>query len=154
MWGEAYLVLKAFLGSTCRRKIMCIENVSGITKESGVGWKVFLERDGELHSVFHPHTPSYPVNKWIRENDFRDMRTKHKRGVRVPCWAKKTNYPLGFHVFLSREKATKFMGEQCTPKEVVKKVEYRRAHTQGELNFFRYVRNAKTIVAKEMRVLG
>ncbi len=128
---------------------MCIDDVSDITKRSGVGWKAFILKDGDLHSVFHPLTPSYPIGRWIRENDFRDKKTRYKKGVRVPCWAKKANYPLGFHIFLSKNEALRF-----AKNEVVRRVKYRKAHTKGTFNFFKYVENAKTIVAKEMKIDG
>ena len=55
---------------------MCIESVLDVTKESGMGWKAFVLKDGSLHSVFHPHTPSYPIGRWVRENNFRDKKKK------------------------------------------------------------------------------
>ncbi len=116
---------------------MCLDTVTKTNlDESGVGWKVFVMREGKLcGDVFYAHY-SRPVNKWLKASAFTIKKCKFKT----------EGYPLDFHIFKSKEGAQSW-ARAGKPMDRIMKVKYRKGHTRGkQLDY-------DTIVAKEMLIL-
>jgi len=130
---------------------MCLSSVSKRKpKPDGSGWKIFLEQeDGTLLSRYFD-TYTLPVDVWLDEKDFR-MVLSHDWIERQKRIRKKgiESYRCGWHIF-KKEKSAKFWNRRENKVFVLRKVEYRDAHTQGtEINDI----IPDCIVAKEIKIL-
>ena len=112
---------------------MCLNKITKTNlDESGVGWKVFVMREGKLCGDIQSPNKRRVTNKWLREEDFRQC-----TGLR---------YSYGFHIFKSKEGAKKWVYSFPNNDRVIK-VKYRKGHTSG------IQRGFNIIVAKEMLIL-
>jgi len=124
---------------------MCLDTVSKRKpKPEGTGWKVFREYNGVLYGEFQNTSKVCPVGKWLKENDYKSV--GYKMSISGP------SYLLGWHVFKRKKDAKKWMNNL---RRVVRKVEYRKAHTQGKQEMGPIVSPIilSCIVAKEIKIL-
>lgn len=116
---------------------MCLSYVSKEKpKKTGIGYKVFIRstRFGVTTSRFSFQymdlrgREEVPINKWLTAE-------------KVPTWQ---GYQSGFHIFLNKEDAEKWVGKSSL--SVIRKVRYRGARCQGRQ------RNCRVIIADKMFV--
>jgi len=122
---------------------MCLDKVTcrKLRKTSGYGWKVFYSDgcDGLLYHDCQCVATTLLINEWL---------TAHEGLI-----GDEDEYTSGYHVFERRRHAIAWMGQH--PRLVVRKVEYRKAHTRGTQRILVVPgwENAPTIVAKEIKIL-
>jgi len=122
---------------------MCLDTIDKYVKFEGEGWKVFLKSKRGLYSdiFFEEGATPYPINKWIKEKDFRP---RHKRGKNTIKISRYKEYDCGFHIFSTREQA-----RDCPREEsVIRKVKFRNVVCTGDQ--YQY---GPVIVAKEILIL-
>ena len=96
----------------------------------------------EVQGFFKGGYDSLPLDKWLEEKEHRML------SVYDRCATWTNQYPFGFHVFKTKYAASMLKNEYQRMASVIKKVEYRKAHTLG-----RDWNNCKVIVAKEIKIL-
>lgn len=106
------------------------------------GWKVFCRDDdgrlcGELFGA-----KSYRVNRWLKEEDYREYGDERKKTLFTEDTYKR--YQIGFHIFLTREMARRWKDYDG----IIRKVKFRNVVAKGIQNI------AQVVVAKEMLIIG
>jgi len=137
---------------------MCLADVTGVPKKStGLGWKVFKEDKGKITPENRGYAP-YDYDVWYDADAEARYREAHgdssffkaslgtERNGRIEFT--RTYYPNGFHILLRREDARAFALKH--PGTVVRQVEYRGAHTQGNGSLFV---PGPQVIAKEIKFL-
>lgn len=124
---------------------MCLQTITDNRPISqGFGWKVFRKNPisgGPLRGATMSKY-DYEYDKWYKsENPGYKLKTELYDKV----------YPAGFHVVLSRNEARRFIKSYYAERgTVVRKVEYRGAHTAGQgAPYF----PGKQVIADEIRIL-
>lgn len=117
---------------------MCLDTIekTGNIKD-GFGYKVFYSVNGKLTCQYACCEPK--ANKWIKASDFPP--TSYSGLMR-----NEGGYQTGWHIFTSKRDALKHQGLDRFDL-VVRKIKYRKSTALGKWA------NARTIVAKEMRIL-
>lgn len=117
-----------------------------------VGWKVFrVTSEKELCGEFYTARKVRPTNKWLDEVDFRTHR--RTRCVGAPNRYERTEYPVGFHVFHTRNGAEAWIRLCHSPRfPLIRKVKVRGATTVGKQVV--HGKAYTTTVCKEIFILG
>ena len=116
---------------------MCLDTVTSRTrdrKREGFGWKVFKIIDGVLENEYYDGRIPIIEGCWLKSND--------EGGYQ--------NYPLGFHIFRTREEA-RIWKRWSNRNRVVKKVMFRDVLAEGKQ--LHYGCSLRVIVAKEIMIL-
>ena len=128
---------------------MCLNVVSKKKpRETGFGWKVFGMLNGGLYGDCFTIAKVRPIDKWLKEEDYRDAPQKQTIGTGEYG----VRYPAGFHIFKRKKDAKEWDFPRCTQ---IYKVEYRKAHAQGEqrIELIGPPIYLDCIVAKEIKIL-
>jgi hypothetical protein len=137
---------------------MCLATVSeGKPNPTGFGWKVFrVVANSEGRPKYRgPGTKLFSENRGSREYDYNTwyqaVIPSDEPMLRTKKWPYQ-DYQCGFHIALSRKDAREFIKtEPVSGKNlVVRKVEYRGAHTAGVGTYFF---PGKQVIAEEIRIL-
>jgi hypothetical protein len=116
---------------------MCLQVVyDKPPKPEGFGWKVFYESYGLFSSGFRKIFRPMKTNKWLKEQYYRLIYGQDRH-------APLHGYPLGWHIYVLK----KYAESNRLPPQVVRKVQYKNAHTIG------YKYGEDIIVAKEIKIL-
>jgi len=122
---------------------MCLKIVSKEKpKPKGYGYKVFEVRNGMLVGDYTAQCKSRPVGVWLKSENYTP--TPDERAFLAPIEGK---YPLGWHVFKTRKSAEAWMSGKISP-SCIRKIKYRKAHTQG-INRHKH----NIVVAKEIYII-
>ena len=130
---------------------MCLNTVSKRKpRETGFGWKMFDVRDGELYGEYYAPGMVRPIDKWLKEGDYKDPQGNMITFVPEP------DYPAGWHIYKRKKDAENWAYLRLSV--VVHKVEYRKAHTQGKQRVYLIWSNERPVfyncvVAKEIKIL-
>jgi len=119
---------------------------------AGFGYKVFYSYDKKLFGEgLWGDDKERPANVWLKEKDYREDAYKDEKYI---INAHFVRYRHGFHIFLYLKDAQIW----CSPNEVIKKVQYRKAGALGYQTIYTgrfktITGRLKTIVAKEIKIL-
>ena len=120
---------------------MCLDKISKKKPNpEGKGWKVFFASTSwtgrGLMAVVYSCGKTYPLNKWIHQREFYPGKDSDKGD--------------GFYIF-KKKRTAKFYRKNFrdTKSYTVRRVHYRKAHTQGSLYDFMH---SPTIIADEMMI--
>lgn len=107
----------------------------------GCGWKCYdREEDGTLSSDLRGNFKTQPINRWLKEKDYRNARDKTSKTL--PLFVENRRYPIGFHVCLTREGAR----DWGYP---VRKVKFKDVRAMGWQDEFPCIVAGQTLITKD-----
>ena len=106
---------------------MCLTTVTSTQTEEieGIGWKVVgvvgripdqnEEENNEFYFIYGPGGfRTYPYNQWLERVDWQQYNMKMiKLSVSLPKF-QFPNYPIGFHIFLTKQDAMTYAIDTCS----------------------------------------
>ena len=123
---------------------MCLQKIEDFNVKSrngvGFGWKIFTEYNGELSGEYYC-SKKRPINRWIKEGDFRSGCFTNKRFKKI-----ESRYPFGWHIYATYKDARNYAGHARSWCKI-KKVKFRDVVATG------YQASRKIIIAKEMLII-
>ena len=121
---------------------MCLDTVSERKpKSTGIGYKAFkYSPDGGLVGEFASKENVRPVGEWLKAKDYSP--NDEERGMMGHI---RGEYKPGWHIYKTLDGIRDWMGGLFGEFFIIKKVKYRKAHTQGVASS-----NRRGIVADEI----
>ena len=115
---------------------MCLEKLIPIDKKDPnqvrYGYKVFLQaEDGIMGDIiFNVDNAYIPENTWIHESKYRYHEDKGRQKINANLFYDENvpSYPFGFHVFLSKKAAEKWISDDI---RTIRRVKYRKLVASG-----------------------
>lgn len=110
---------------------MCLHKITKTNPaDSGIGYKVVIEKRGRFYSLIKGARKSYPSGKWLKEKDYRI-----KKYANDIIGFKGIEYKAGFHILRRKKDALELISNLGSPPSKTKfatvKVKYRRAVVLG-----------------------
>lgn len=110
-------------------------------KEQTEGWKVLLDRSGEICGDWFGQTQKREIGRWLNEK----LYCEGLRPLAIRYSYRRGTYELGWHIWLTIEGAKKWAGSNKY--KVIRKVKFRKPVAYGRQN------RHPVVVAKEMMIL-
>ena len=116
---------------------MCLEKLIPIDKKDPnqvrYGYKVFLQtKDGIMGDIiFNVDNAYIPENTWIHESKYRYNEDKGRQKINAmgrSYGMHVSSYPFGFHVFLNKKAAEKWISDDI---RTIRRVKYRKLVASG-----------------------